>query len=73
MLAKCYFDDIPHAIMHFDYQDEIDFTVCSLPFGTVRLQISLPRTGFCLGEVGGQGRGQGGRDEGAGEIKGMLY
>ncbi|KAL3117079.1 hypothetical protein niasHT_007482 [Heterodera trifolii] len=51
VLAKSYFDDIPHAIKHFDYQDEIDFTVCTLPFGTVRLQISLPRTGFCLGEV----------------------
>ena len=36
---------------HIDYEDEIDFTVCTLPFGTVRLRISLPRTGFCLGEV----------------------
>ncbi|KAI3410141.1 hypothetical protein GPALN_006500 [Globodera pallida] len=51
VLAKSYFDDIPHAIIHFDYQDEIDFTVCTLPFGTVRLQISLPRTVFCIGEV----------------------
>ena len=52
VLAKSYLDEVPQAVMrHIDYEDEIDFTVCTLPFGTVRLRISLPRTGFCIGEV----------------------
>ncbi|KAH7699973.1 Protein ARRD-15 b [Aphelenchoides avenae] len=52
VLSRVYFDDIPNATMQrIDYKDEIDFTVCSLPFGTVYLTISLPRTGFCLGET----------------------
>jgi hypothetical protein len=52
VLSKSYFEDIPVAMMrHIDYKDEIDFTVCTLPFGTVYLMVSLQRTGFCLGEV----------------------
>lgn len=53
LISRSYFDDIPNAIMQgIDYRDEIDFTVCSLPFGTVYLQITLPKTAFYLGEVG---------------------
>nr|CAD2180770.1 unnamed protein product [Meloidogyne enterolobii] len=52
VLAKSYLDQVPQAILrHIDYEDEINFTVCTLPFGVVRLRIGLPRTGFCVGEV----------------------
>ena len=30
----------------------VDFTVCSLPFGTIYLKVIMPRTGYRLGEVG---------------------
>ncbi|KAI6240144.1 Arrestin-C domain-containing protein [Aphelenchoides fujianensis] len=52
VVASSFFDDIPSAVMQpIDYKDEVDFTVCSFPFGTVYLRISLPRTGYCLGET----------------------
>lgn len=52
VISRSFFDDVPQAVMQpIDYRDEIDFTVCSLSFGTVFLKISLPRTAFCLGEV----------------------
>jgi len=51
VVSRSSFDEIPQAIMkNIDYRDETDFTVCSLPFGTIYLVISLPRTAFCLGE-----------------------
>ncbi|KAI1721065.1 arrestin domain-containing protein 15 [Ditylenchus destructor] len=52
VVTRSFFDDVPQAVMQpIDYRDEIDFTVCTLPFGTVYLRISLPRTAFCLGEM----------------------
>ncbi|KAF7634703.1 Arrestin_C domain-containing protein [Meloidogyne graminicola] len=52
VVAKSYLDQLPLAILkHIDYEDEINFTVCTLPFGVVRLRISLNRTGFSVGEV----------------------
>lgn len=39
-------------MQQIDYKDEVDFTVCTLPFGTVYVRISLSRTGYSLGEVG---------------------
>ena len=52
VVSKSYLDEIPSAIMRqIEYKDEVDFTVCSLPFGTVYLKIIMPRTGFRLGEV----------------------
>uniref|UniRef100_A0AC35ETM7 Arrestin C-terminal-like domain-containing protein n=1 Tax=Panagrolaimus sp. PS1159 TaxID=55785 RepID=A0AC35ETM7_9BILA len=51
VVTKSYFDDIPSAIMRqIEYKDEVDFTVCSLPFGTVYLKVIMPRTGYRLGE-----------------------
>lgn len=53
VVSRSYFDDVPSAIMRqIEYKDEVDFTVCSLPFGTVYLKIIMPRTGYRLGEVG---------------------
>lgn len=52
VVASSYFDDIPTAAMQqIDYKDEVDFTACTLPFGTVYISISVSRTGYCLGEV----------------------
>uniref|UniRef100_A0A7E4ZVU3 Arrestin_C domain-containing protein n=1 Tax=Panagrellus redivivus TaxID=6233 RepID=A0A7E4ZVU3_PANRE len=51
VVTRAYFDDLPSAIMRqIEYTDEVDFTVCSLPFGTVYLKIIMPRTGYKLGE-----------------------
>uniref|UniRef100_A0AC34PWH5 Arrestin C-terminal-like domain-containing protein n=1 Tax=Panagrolaimus sp. JU765 TaxID=591449 RepID=A0AC34PWH5_9BILA len=51
VVSRSYFDDVPSAIMRqIEYKDEVDFTVCSLPFGTVYLKIIMPRTGYRLGE-----------------------
>ncbi|KAE9552768.1 hypothetical protein FO519_004030 [Halicephalobus sp. NKZ332] len=51
VVSKSYLDDIPSAIMRqIEYKDEVDFTVCSLPFGTVYLKVVMSRTGFRLGE-----------------------
>ncbi|VDK28618.1 unnamed protein product [Gongylonema pulchrum] len=49
--ARSFFDNIPVNIMrNIEYKDEIDFTCCTLPFGTVSLKIHVPRTAFRLGE-----------------------
>uniref|UniRef100_A0A1I7ST79 Arrestin_C domain-containing protein n=1 Tax=Bursaphelenchus xylophilus TaxID=6326 RepID=A0A1I7ST79_BURXY len=51
VVSTSYFDDIPSAVMQpIDYKDEVDFTVCSLPFGTIHIKVSLPKTGYQLGE-----------------------
>ncbi|KAI6215282.1 hypothetical protein M3Y94_00367400 [Aphelenchoides besseyi] len=52
VIASSTFDEIPAAVLQpIDYKDEIDFTVCSLPFGTIFLKIILSRSGYCLGET----------------------
>ncbi|VDP18524.1 unnamed protein product [Heligmosomoides polygyrus] len=51
VLARSFFDQVPMNVLSpIDFQDEIDFTCCSLPFGCVSLMISLPRSAFRLGE-----------------------
>ncbi|CAD5215662.1 unnamed protein product [Bursaphelenchus okinawaensis] len=51
VVSTSYFDEIPSAVMQpIDYKDEVDFTVCTLPFGTVYIRVSLPKTGYQLGE-----------------------
>uniref|UniRef100_A0AC35U5Q4 Arrestin_C domain-containing protein n=1 Tax=Rhabditophanes sp. KR3021 TaxID=114890 RepID=A0AC35U5Q4_9BILA len=48
---RTYFDDLPMSTLRkLVYKDEIDFTICSIPVGSVHLYISLPRTAFYLGE-----------------------
>ncbi|KHN75826.1 Arrestin domain-containing protein 15 [Toxocara canis] len=52
VVARLFFDDIPQNIMqNIEFKDEVDFTCCSLPFGTVSIKISLPRTGYRIGEM----------------------
>uniref|UniRef100_A0A914E584 Arrestin C-terminal-like domain-containing protein n=1 Tax=Acrobeloides nanus TaxID=290746 RepID=A0A914E584_9BILA len=52
VIARSYFEDVPLALMkQIEYKDEVDFTVCTFPFGTVYLRVTLPRTGFRLGEL----------------------
>jgi len=34
-----------------EHQDEVDFTCCTLPFGTVSVRVSMPRTAFQMGEI----------------------
>uniref|UniRef100_A0A915BYD9 Arrestin C-terminal-like domain-containing protein n=2 Tax=Parascaris TaxID=6254 RepID=A0A915BYD9_PARUN len=52
VVARSFFDDIPQSVMkNVEFKDEVDFTCCSLPFGTVSIKIALPRTGYKIGEV----------------------
>uniref|UniRef100_A0A9J2PEL3 Arrestin C-terminal-like domain-containing protein n=1 Tax=Ascaris lumbricoides TaxID=6252 RepID=A0A9J2PEL3_ASCLU len=51
VVARSFFDDIPQNVMkNVEFKDEVDFTCCSLPFGTVSIKIALPRTGYKIGE-----------------------
>uniref|UniRef100_A0A0N4ZAV2 Arrestin_C domain-containing protein n=1 Tax=Parastrongyloides trichosuri TaxID=131310 RepID=A0A0N4ZAV2_PARTI len=48
---KTYFDDLPISMLRkLVYKDEIDFTVCSIPAGSVYLFLGLSRTAYHLGE-----------------------
>uniref|UniRef100_A0A0N5BLW2 Arrestin_C domain-containing protein n=1 Tax=Strongyloides papillosus TaxID=174720 RepID=A0A0N5BLW2_STREA len=48
---KTYFDDLPVSMLRkLVYKDEIDFTVCSIPTGSIYLFIGLPKTVYHLGE-----------------------
>ncbi|CEF59352.1 Arrestin-like, N-terminal domain and Arrestin C-terminal-like domain and Arrestin, C-terminal domain and Immunoglobulin E-set domain-containing protein [Strongyloides ratti] len=48
---KTHFDDLPISMLRkLVYKDEIDFTICSIPAGSIYLFIGLPRTAYHLGE-----------------------
>ncbi|CAJ0578497.1 unnamed protein product, partial [Mesorhabditis spiculigera] len=52
VLCRSFFDELPvNHMSPVDYADEIDFTCCSLPFGTITIKVSLPRTAYTMGEV----------------------
>ncbi|CAJ0943257.1 unnamed protein product, partial [Mesorhabditis belari] len=52
VICRSFFDDVPASCMSpIDYADEIDFTCCSLPFGTITIKVALPRTAFTVGEL----------------------
>ncbi|TKR96987.1 hypothetical protein L596_010922 [Steinernema carpocapsae] len=52
VFTKSFFDDFPSGLLKpMENKDEVDFTVCALPFGTVRSKIAVARVAYCLGET----------------------
>ncbi|KAK0424165.1 hypothetical protein QR680_008524 [Steinernema hermaphroditum] len=52
VFAKSFFDDFPSTVLRpIENKDEVDFTVCALPFGTVSTRISVSRIAYSLGET----------------------
>uniref|UniRef100_A0A1I7YER7 Arrestin_C domain-containing protein n=1 Tax=Steinernema glaseri TaxID=37863 RepID=A0A1I7YER7_9BILA len=52
VFTKSFFDDFPISVLRpMETKDEVDFTVCALPFGTVSTRISVARIAYCLGET----------------------
>ncbi|GMR41766.1 hypothetical protein PMAYCL1PPCAC_11961 [Pristionchus mayeri] len=52
VISRSFLNKLPTNLLSpIDYSEEIDFTCCTLPFGSVSFKVHLKRTAFVIGET----------------------